>query len=178
MAEQVWVLAAITGGHAAAGERSRGAGARQTFTTLSLVFSVITAGWIAVTAHSGGLAVYEQGVGTFALRDKPSLAPAPTLPPATQPAPTALASSKNVSYQRDIKPLLTSKCSECHVGNELKGGFDFSTVASITKGGKKAGAGLVAGKPGRERDCSVPRRNEKTRRCPRVARRSIRPRSP
>src|SRR5882724_3692431 len=56
MAEFVWVLAALTTVMLLLANLPR-RWARQTFTTLSLVFSVITAGWVAVTAHSGGLAV-------------------------------------------------------------------------------------------------------------------------
>src|SRR5262249_11103001 len=126
--------------------------ARQAFTTLALVFSVITAGWVAVTAHSGGLAVYEEGVGTIlAMRDRPSPGVAAATSAATQPAqPTQTAAwppAQSVSYVRDIRPLLETKCSECHAGGQLKGGFDVSTVASIIKGGKKTGTAIVPGKP-------------------------------
>src|SRR6185369_8443185 len=91
MAEQVWVLAAITAVMLLLANVPR-RWARQTFTTLSLVFSVVTAGWVAVTAHSGGLAVYEHGLGTVALN---------AAPPATQPSPpgqAAVSSAKIVSY--------------------------------------------------------------------------------
>src|SRR5829696_3915708 len=43
--------------------------AMQTFVTLALIFSVTTVIWVMVTAHSGGLAVYEHGLGTIAMRD-------------------------------------------------------------------------------------------------------------
>ncbi len=52
-----------------------------------------------------------------------------------------------VSYARQIKPLLDSNCSDCHSSDEQKGGFDSSSVASLLKGGKKAGAAIIAGKP-------------------------------
>jgi mono/diheme cytochrome c family protein len=127
--------------------------ARQTFVTLGLVLSVTTAGWIAVTAHIGGVAVYEHGLGTVALRNSPptpdgALANSPTRERGVAaPEIPAVSTPKSVSYARDIKPLLATRCSECHAGSELRGGFDISTVASITKGGKKSGAALLAGKP-------------------------------
>lgn len=52
-----------------------------------------------------------------------------------------------VSYTRDVKPLLESYCSECHSSDEMKGGLDASTVASLIKGGKKARPAIIPGKP-------------------------------
>src|SRR4051812_6905009 len=68
--------------------------ARQTFTTLGLVMSVLTAGWIAVTAHSGGLAVYDFGLGTVAMNAPP--------PPSNQPLAPAQADS--LMRKRDVAP--------------------------------------------------------------------------
>ncbi len=51
-----------------------------------------------------------------------------------------------VSYVKIIKPLLEDKCAECHK-DEIKGGFDVSTIASMIKGGKKAGPGIIPGEP-------------------------------
>ncbi|MEA2734020.1 MAG: hypothetical protein QOE14_471 [Humisphaera sp.] len=166
MAEKVWVLAGVTTVFLLLANFPR-RWARQTFTTLALIFSVTTVIWVMVTAHSGGLAVYEHGLGTIATRDvpnDPALAQADsptrkragdpattqttTAPaPVTAVAPIAMTSAQSISYSRQIQPLLKQKCAECHAGSELKGGFDASSVASITKGGKKAGAGLIAGKP-------------------------------
>lgn len=52
-----------------------------------------------------------------------------------------------VSYYRDIKPLLSSDCDECHSADDHKGGFDISTVETLKKGGKKGGAGVIPGQP-------------------------------
>lgn len=52
-----------------------------------------------------------------------------------------------VSYSRDIKPILAAACDECHSPDDKKSGFDDSTVAALIKGGKKAGPGIVPGKP-------------------------------
>src|SRR5689334_20390434 len=43
-----------------------------------------------------------------------------------------------VSYARQIKPILTDNCDECHSADEHKGGFEITTVAQLIKGGKKA----------------------------------------
>ena len=58
--------------------------------------------------------------------------------------PTAAA---QVSYARQVKPLLDNNCSDCHSGDEHKGGLDASSVAGLLKGGKKAGPAVIAGKP-------------------------------
>src|SRR6185312_6963713 len=69
---------------------------RQMFTTFALVASVVTAGWVAIAAHSGGLAVYQHGLGTVAMSRDPSLGEpsiansalaqaAPSVTAATQP---------------------------------------------------------------------------------------------
>lgn len=136
MAEKVWMLAAVTAVILLLANIPR-RWARQTFVTLSLVFSVVTAVWIAVTAHSGGVAVYEHGLGV-------AIAKPPADAPATQSVPVVLPT--NVSYVKQIKPLMTNKCIECHTKTESKGGFDATSAAAIAKGGK-SGAGLVAGKP-------------------------------
>lgn len=52
-----------------------------------------------------------------------------------------------VSYSRDIKPILSSACDECHSADDHKGGFDISTPATLRKGGKKGGAGFIPGRP-------------------------------
>ncbi len=132
---------------------------RQVFTTLALVASVVTAGWVAVAAHSGGLAVYDFGAGTMALKMPVTVATTQAAPlasavtvttaaPATAPAvKSASVVVGNVSYAKQIKPLLDEKCADCHKDDTIKGGFDIATIAAMTKGGKKGGAGIIAGKP-------------------------------
>src|SRR5687768_16159927 len=67
-AQWVWVLAAVTTVLLLLANRPR-RWARQTFTALALIFSVTTVIWVMVTAHSGGVAVYDHGLGTVAMRD-------------------------------------------------------------------------------------------------------------
>jgi hypothetical protein len=58
-----------------------------------------------------------------------------------------LKEAAKVSFTRDIQPLLASDCDECHSAADHKGGFDISSVASLKKGGKKGGAGVVPEHP-------------------------------
>ena len=57
------------------------------------------------------------------------------------------ASAAQVSYVRQIKPILADNCLDCHSAEEHKGGLDASSVATLLKGGKKAGPAIVPGKP-------------------------------
>ena len=52
-----------------------------------------------------------------------------------------------VSYVRQIKPILTDNCLDCHSAEEHKSGLDASSVSALLKGGKKAGPAIVPGKP-------------------------------
>src|SRR5580765_8475511 len=52
-----------------------------------------------------------------------------------------------VSYARQIKPLLTDNCDECHSADEHKGGFEITSVTQLIKGGKKAAPAIIPGKP-------------------------------
>ena len=57
------------------------------------------------------------------------------------------ASAAQVSYVRQVKPIFANNCLDCHSEEDHKGGLDASSVSSLMKGGKKAGAAIVAGKP-------------------------------
>lgn len=61
--------------------------------------------------------------------------------------PIDLKEAAKVSYSRDIKPLLANDCEECHSPDEHKSGFVVSSVADLLKHGKKAGPGVIPGKP-------------------------------
>jgi hypothetical protein len=167
LAEKVWMLAAGTALVLLLTNLPQPA-VRRTFATLAVVASVVTVGWVGVTAHSGGVAVYDHSLGTVAMKQQygdgktavaaaAPAAPAPAAPALAAPAPAATqpavvaaatpAPAKPVSFANDIKPILSKRCAECHSGGEIKSGFDVSTIAAMAKGGKKGGAGIVAGKP-------------------------------
>jgi hypothetical protein len=61
--------------------------------------------------------------------------------------PIDMIEAAKVSYSRDIKPILANNCDECHSSDEHKSNFDVDSVATLLKHGKKAGPGLVPGKP-------------------------------
>jgi mono/diheme cytochrome c family protein len=52
-----------------------------------------------------------------------------------------------VSYVRQIKPILAENCLDCHSAEELKSGLDVRTVPALLKGGEKSGPAIVPGKP-------------------------------
>jgi mono/diheme cytochrome c family protein len=56
-------------------------------------------------------------------------------------------SAAQVSYVRQIKPIIVDNCLDCHSAEETKGGLDASSVATLLKGGKKAGPAIVPGNP-------------------------------
>jgi len=62
--------------------------------------------------------------------------PVPSAEPPPPPKPT-VPSVTNLTFQRDILPVLKAKCVNCHGENKrkLKGGLDVSTVKSLEKGG-------------------------------------------
>ncbi len=57
------------------------------------------------------------------------------------------AEASRISYARDIKPILVNNCIECHSPEDKKSGFDATTVTALKQKGKKAGPGVVPGKP-------------------------------
>lgn len=52
----------------------------------------------------------------------------------------------NVSFVRDVVPILTGKCVRCHAGNRARGGLDLSTFTAMKAGGD-SGPLLVRGQP-------------------------------
>jgi WD40 repeat protein len=52
-----------------------------------------------------------------------------------------------VSYDRDIEPILATKCQFCHSGAVKEGKLDMARYETLVKGGKR-GAAVVPGKPG------------------------------
>lgn len=57
------------------------------------------------------------------------------------------AAAAKVSYSRDIRPILESKCIGCHAGERPKGLYSVATFAELFKEGGSAGPGVIAGKP-------------------------------
>src|SRR5580692_8175884 len=52
-----------------------------------------------------------------------------------------------VSFQKVIRPLLEDRCAMCHSADAKTSGFEVASVAALLKGGEKAGAAVIPGKP-------------------------------
>lgn len=52
-----------------------------------------------------------------------------------------------VSFKRDIWPIVDDQCTSCHENPDADADYDMTTVEGMAKGGKKAGAGFLPGKP-------------------------------
>lgn len=55
------------------------------------------------------------------------------------------AKTGSVSYHDQIRPILESKCYDCHQGSKSKGGLQLTSLAFARKGGKSGDPGLVPG---------------------------------
>src|SRR5450755_5104534 len=51
------------------------------------------------------------------------------------------------SFQKDIRPLLEDRCAMCHSADAKTSGFEVTSVGALLKGGAKAGAAVIPGKP-------------------------------
>lgn len=51
-----------------------------------------------------------------------------------------------IDFVKDIKPIMTAKCSGCHTGWKAEGGYYMVSAAGIIKGGKR-GPAVIPGKP-------------------------------
>ncbi len=93
MANQVWILAAVTAVFIAL-SAIRLKWFRGATMALAMIASLATGGWVALTGHYGGELVYGHGVGTpgrvLGQEDSPAAAPgpAPAAPQVSVPAPT------------------------------------------------------------------------------------------
>ncbi len=69
-------------------------------------------------------------------------APAATSPATTEAAPAATSSSQsaatsNVSFAKDIFPILNDRCVNCHGGEQVKAGLSLKTYDTLMKGSDK-----------------------------------------
>ena len=72
-------------------------------------------------------------------------APQPPVEIPVRPLDPALAAQ--VSYARQVSPILANHCGDCHSADDHKSGLDASSVAGLLKGGRKAGPAILPGKP-------------------------------
>lgn len=129
---------------------------------LVIIASVATAGIISVTAHRGGMLVYEYGVGTNLVM-QPVVAPAPeggstaelpepveteapntaALPPQAETLPVAM----DIDFARDIEPVFAQYCYDCHEDILPDGELDMTNWQNLLAGGEKGGPAVVPGDP-------------------------------
>jgi len=60
---------------------------------------------------------------------------------------TALASAAEISFSRQVAPILLDQCIECHRSGKAKGGYRLDTIELMLKAGDSKTAPVVAGKP-------------------------------
>lgn len=159
-AEKVWLFGAGTAVLAAVG-LSGIRWLRTTANVLGIAAALATAGWVAYTGHQGGMLVYAHGLGTpalecrrelLALSARPPDTPAPPeetpTPPAVEPAPEPL-TPQALDPTPEVALLLEQHCVSCHhAGPNPSSGLDLTSPAAIQRGGRKAGAAVIAGRPG------------------------------
>lgn len=139
---------------------------------LAAVGAIATNVFCANTGHLGGALVYNHGVGTPAVHqppapaDTPEASPAPESTPAPMPEETPVATvppaddpewlpireftaeeAAQVSFIRDVWPILDDQCVMCHENPDADGDYDMTTVENMMKGGKKGGPGIIPGNP-------------------------------
>lgn len=158
MAEKAWgfgvatalllALSTIANPHGA----GRGKPLRKIFMVLAVAASLATAGWVGVTAHYGGTLVYEFGVGVnqesgeeasgsetgLHLGSLDEFTPA-VLPYSEQEA-------AQVSFSRDVAPILSERCGGCHGAETARAGLRLSSAQAILEGGA-SGPAILAGQP-------------------------------
>ncbi len=138
---------------------------RQAVSLFGFALSVVTFIVISITAHHGGELVYRWGVGTDPMREEAGeVVEAPATPDAEpveataaiEPAygddvmpirPIDLEAARQISYVKDIVPIIDYHCIYCHMAPDIEGGYEMDTVANMMKAGNKEGPGIVPGKP-------------------------------
>ncbi|MCF6287250.1 MAG: hypothetical protein L3K26_19020, partial [Candidatus Hydrogenedentes bacterium] len=127
------------------------------------VAAIVVNVFVAQTGHMGGALVYNEGVGTPLLHQAAQPTTEEHVMPADEgTAPEAapaesedlvpirdftMEEAKQVSYIRDIWPIIDDECIVCHEPPDNDGEYLMTTVENMMKGGEKGGPGVVPGKP-------------------------------
>jgi hypothetical protein len=59
----------------------------------------------------------------------------------------AYAQAEEVSFERDVYPLLEKRCNSCHHAEEVGGGLDLTRLSTMLRGGDDLGPAIVPGRP-------------------------------
>ncbi|OAI56214.1 hypothetical protein AYO47_09230, partial [Planctomyces sp. SCGC AG-212-M04] len=60
---------------------------------------------------------------------------------------SSVAAAAEVSFLRDVAPILLQRCSGCHGSSKVEGGYRVHTFEFLTRAGDSEGAAIQAGKP-------------------------------
>lgn len=162
MAEYVWMFGIGTAVLMAASVFTKDT-PRRVVGIATLVAALATAVWVGLTGHHGGTLVYQHGIGIpFDQAVEWRINPPKTdrAAPELSEKEKAIreedlitifdivpAEAEEISYVRDIAPLMEEVCVECHMEGDLDSEYDMTTAANIIKGGEKYGAAVIPGKP-------------------------------
>lgn len=73
--------------------------------------------------------------------------PGAPVPAVEKPEASSASGAPAIDFAREVQPLLVSRCLSCHSAEKHKGKLDLSARDAAIRGGKKAGPGIVPGKP-------------------------------
>lgn len=104
---------------------------------------IVGAGVVGLAGHLGGSITYGENYLFSVFSKKPVAVkppaidptlspPPPALPPAPPPSP-ADGSVRAIEFVRDVQPIFTARCIECHGPDKVKGGLRLDSLAEIFK---------------------------------------------
>lgn len=120
---------------------------------LAMLMSLATGGWVAATAHYGGMLVYKYDILSPVMPRAPAQTGAP--PAANVPLesevlplePLNAEKARQVRYEQDVKPIFEAHCTGCHGSVNPPDDLNLTTIDDMLKGGTKAGPAVAPGKP-------------------------------
>lgn len=118
---------------------------------LGVTATLFTAGWVAVTGHHGGTAVYEYAVGTanpMTSEDVQGRGTEAGDATTVEAFEASGFSEREAFFLANVKPILDSSCQRCHNPDRAhrSGELDQTSRETILEGGR-SGPALVPGKP-------------------------------
>ena len=147
MAEKVWLFALAVSVVLLVGAVTK-ARVRIASACVAVIISIVTAMWIAMTAHHGGTLVYAYGAGT----------PVPVAVPIGEAADdrhdddggaaTPADDPRLVHFRKHVKPVIETQCIKCHNPSRLRkvANLNQTTMAGMLEGGM-SGPAVVPGDP-------------------------------
>jgi len=121
------------------------------------LFLLIGAALVGGTGYLGGELVFGQNHLFKGIFDdaKPSLPQVVSIAQGADHAPeTKVPVAGKLDFAKEVAPLLTDYCLQCHGGKEVKGKFNLATKAGAMKGGRE-GPCIIPGQPDKSAFCSL-----------------------